>query len=134
MTVPTLAAEPFTLDEGRFTLMLADPARPDVRETRYRGLLRGENGIARTFEAFKLVRNDPGFDSLADVTTIFVTVLAGSEKSVKGVATMAATELVRSLRSLEVTNATSTRDRVEATERFTRACLGPLFEVYVARS
>jgi hypothetical protein len=68
VTVPTLAAEPFTLDEGRFTLMLADPARPDVRETRYRGLLRGENGIARTCEAFKLVRNDPGFDSLADVT------------------------------------------------------------------
>jgi hypothetical protein len=131
--VPALAGTPFALENGLFTLMEADPAQQDARATRYRGSLRGEDGVARTFEAAKTVRNDPGFDSLADVTTIFVTITAADEVA-KGVATMPTTELVRSLRSLEVTNARSARERLEATERFTRLCLGPLFEIYASRS
>jgi cholesterol oxidase len=136
VTVPTLAPRALTLEEGVFTLMLADPERPGVLETRYRGLLKAEDGAVRRLAAHKLVRNDPGFDSSSDVTTVFVTIAADGgdgRELARGVATMPVADLVRSVRSLEITNARSARERLEATARFGRLCLGPMFDVYGRR-
>jgi cholesterol oxidase len=133
VTVPALADGPLKLEDGLFTLMATSPAAPGARETRYRALLRGADGAALSFSALKVVRDDPGVDSLADVTTVFVSIDAdgeGARPLARGVAKMGPADLLRSVSSIEVTNAGSARERLEATARFGRLCMGPLFEVY----
>jgi cholesterol oxidase len=134
VTVPALSPEPFALEEGIFTLMASDPARPGLRETRYRGRLRGDNGVVLSFDGFKVIRDDRGFDSWADATTVFVTISdtdgAESRQLAKGVATMTPLDFMRSVRSIEITNAHSRQERLDATARFGSFCMGPMFEIY----
>jgi cholesterol oxidase len=131
--VPALADGPLTLEDGVFTLMATSPTAPGARETRYRASLRGADSSALAFSGLKRVQDDPGLDSLSDVTTMFVSIDADGDEArplARGVATMGQRDLLRSIRSIEVTNAGSTRERLEATARFGRLCMGPLFEVY----
>jgi cholesterol oxidase len=82
----------------------------------------------------KNVHNDPGFDMWRDTTTLFTTLYHGSDKSEPvagaGILRLGMFDLVKLLRTLHVTGATTVGERARAVETFGRFFAGELWEEY----
>jgi cholesterol oxidase len=134
VTSPALAAGPLTASDGEFQLFVADENRIGTRQMRYRMRLSSESGDTLFFHGFKVVRDDPGFDPWADTTTLFVTVYEGPDDRGapvgEGVLRIHPRDLLRQLRTMEVTNAPSRIARLKAQARFGRFFAGILFDTY----
>ena len=134
VTAPALSTGPLTATEGEFQLFVRGGADGASREMRYRMALAGEEGGAYFFDGVKHVRDDPGFDPWADTTTLHVTVRegAGPDGPVAGRAVLriGTRDFVRQLRTMEVTNARTVRERIRGQARFGRFFAGVLFDTY----
>lgn len=82
----------------------------------------------------KEVRNEPGFDVWKDTTTLFTRLHEGNDASGAivgaGKLSLGVTDLIRMLGTVDVTNATTTAQRVDALTRFSRFFLGELWDSY----
>ena len=132
------------VESGGFQLFAREPDPRHLR-MRYRALLRDHAGRPLTLSGFKLVEDDPNFDSWRDVTTLFVRLLAGhvgageSERPeqvvASGVLRLTAPAFLRQLLSFRG-QARSPVSRARAVARFqvffmqelARAYLGPTVE------
>lgn len=134
VTAPGLSPSPLTAAAGEFQLFVRDETSAGTREMRYRMPLAAEDGRSWFFEGVKIVRDDPGFDPWADTTTLHVTMYEGPSRdgavAGRGVLRIAKRDFVRQLRTMEVTNARSRRERIVGQARFGRFFAGVLFETY----
>ena len=64
------------VETGRFELFAAEPDERHLR-MRYRLLLRDPAGRPLTLYGFKVLEDDPNYDSWHDITTLFVRLFAG---------------------------------------------------------
>lgn len=131
---PALSPDPLTVTKGVFNLFVDDPDRAGGRLMRYRMKLSAEEGTHYHLTGFKSIRNDPGLDVWADTTTLYVTVHKGDTDRgpvvAKGTLTISPKDFAVQLTTIEITNASSLAERLEATTRFGTFFAGSLFEVY----
>ncbi len=66
----------FMVEKGRFQLFVREPDPRHLR-MRYRLFLRDQAGGPMTLTGFKLVEDDPNFDSWRDTTTLFIRLYQG---------------------------------------------------------
>lgn len=130
---PALSPRTLTVTDGVFNLFTVDPAQVGTRTMRYRTRLTSAEGKAYYFEGFKVVRDDPGFDTWADTTTLYITVRevdSGGSVLGKGILKISPEDFSRQLTTMAVTNADSLAQRLAATARFGRFFGGVLFDTY----
>ena len=76
---------------------------------RYHLALDGPGGRAYVLEGFKLVENDPGYDSWSDTTTLFFRIRDGDEPVATGVLQISPLAFMRQLTTFRATGPTSVR-------------------------
>jgi cholesterol oxidase len=134
VSAPALSPEPLAVSDGTFQLMARDPARVGVRQMRYRLTLRTADGRVVGFSGFKDIRDDPGPDIWTDTTTLYVTLRDGAGDAApvlgRGVLHIRPDDFQRQLTTMEVLNAGSPLERLEAQVRFGRFFAGALQDVY----
>jgi cholesterol oxidase len=134
VVAPALSPDPITATDGVFNLFVADPDHLDTKLMKYRMTLTTAQGRRYLFTGFKSVHDDRGLDTWADTTTLFVTIQDGDGDdgpvAARGILRIELPDFERQLRTLRVTNATSTAERLEATARFGRYFAGVLYDTY----
>lgn len=103
---PTLSPAPLTVADGTFDLFVDDLSAAKTKNLRYRMRLEAEDGRVFFLDGFKVVRDDPGFDAWADMTTLFTTIHEGPSREGeivgKGILRVHVRDFARQLRSLQV--------------------------------
>jgi cholesterol oxidase len=131
---PALSPDPLSASEGVFNLFVEDPAQVGAKLMRYRMKLTTEAGQRYLFSGFKTIRDDPGLDTWPDTTTLYVTLHEGEDEadlvSGRGILTIAPSDFLQQMRTMQVTNASNTAQRLEATARFGKNFAGVLYETY----
>jgi cholesterol oxidase len=134
VTAPVLSPDPLAVSDGTFQLMVRDPDRVGVRQMRYRMTLRATDGRVFGFSGFKDIRDNPGADIWKDTTTLYVTLRDGAGDAGpvlgRGVLHIRPDDFQRQLTTMEVLNAGSLGERLEAQVRFGRFFAGALQDVY----
>ena len=131
---PALSAEPLTVQDGRFQLMVADDAlHPDIGHMWYRLPLAAPDGRRFDFTGFKTVAPGTFDDVWAATTTLYVTLRSdGPEGPVlgRGILRIKAEDFAKQLRTMSVTGPVSALERLNLEGRFGRAFAGRLYEEY----
>lgn len=134
VAAPALSPDPITVTDGVFNLFVDDPERVGRRLMRYRMKLTTEEGVHYYLSGFKSIHNDSGLDVWADTTTLYVTVHEGDTADgpvvAKGILTIRPADFAVQLTTLDILNATSVAQRLDATTRFGKFFAGSLFEVF----
>ena len=134
VTAPFLSPQPLTVTEGEFNLFVEDPDHANTRQMHYRMKMTTTTGKVYYFYGFKVIHNDPGFDSWADNTTLFSTLYDGDGQDSpilgRGILVIYPEDFVRQLRTMQVINATTPKQQLEANVRFGRFFTGVLFDTY----
>jgi cholesterol oxidase len=134
VNAPSLSANPLVVTQGEFNLFVVDPARVGTRQMRYRMNLTADDGKTYFFDGFKVIHDEAGFDVWADTTTLYTTVYDGEDAAApilgRGILQILPEDFLRQLTTLQVKNAKSAAQRLEATARFGRFFAGVLFETY----
>jgi cholesterol oxidase len=131
---PFLSPEPMTVTDGRFTVFITDPDRPDTKQMRYSFKMSAADGKTYRLEGFKIIHHDAPGDMLADTTTLFTTVwevTASKElKIAQGVLHVHPDDFARQMTTIKAVNATSPQQNLEAAARFGRYFFGVLYGLY----
>lgn len=134
VNAPALSASPLTVADGEFNLFTVDPTQVDTRLMRYRMKMISSEGKIYYFEGFKAVHNDPAFDKWSDTTTLFITVFAGEsgESPVlgKGILKILPEDFLKQMTTMQVNNAETLAQRLEANARFGNYFAGVLYQTY----
>jgi cholesterol oxidase len=132
---PSLSAEPMTVTEGHFQLLVVDPTEVNARRMTYRMVLTDVDGRRYRFEGFKRVRSEAaGVDAWDDTTTLFITLWDGADPGAavlgKGVLRIAPADFAVQLTTIRVLRAPSAAARLRALARFGRFFAGTMFDTY----
>ncbi len=131
---PALSPRPLTVNNGKFNLFVVDPMEPATRRMWYKMPLAAQDGRIYFFEGFKLIRDHPLTDVWADTTTLFITVLNGTDNRApvlgKGILVIRPQDFLRQLTTIRATNAPNLTKRLEAEASFARFFLGVLAQKY----
>lgn len=133
VTAPALSAKPLTVNGGVFNLFVVNPDQVETRNMRYRMTLESEEGRKWYFEGFKTIHDRPVWDSWGETTTLYITLYEGGEGGAaagKGILHIAPADFARQMTTMQVTNAVSAAERLEATARFGRFFAQTLFDSY----
>ncbi len=113
---------------------MEDPDHANTRQMRYRMKMTTTAGRVYYFFGFKVIHNDPGFDAWTDNTTLFSTIYDGDSQDSpilgRGILVIYPEDFVRQLKTMQVTNATTLEQQLEAKVRFGRFFTGVLFDTY----
>ena len=131
---PALGAEPLTVENGRFQLMVADDElRPDVGHMWYRLPLIAPDGRRFDFTGFKTVAPGTVDDVWAATTTLYVTLRRdGPDGDVmgRGILRITPEDFAKQLRTISVTGPVGALERLRLEGRFGRAFAGRLYDEY----
>ncbi|MDR3650300.1 MAG: GMC family oxidoreductase N-terminal domain-containing protein [Acidimicrobiales bacterium] len=131
---PGLCADPLTVEDGRFQLMVADDElHPDIGHMWYRLPLAAADGRRFDFTGFKTVAPGTFDDVWAATTTLYVTLRRdGPDGPVvgRGILRIKAQDFARQLRTMSVTGPVSMLERLNLEGRFGRAFAGRLYDEY----
>ncbi|HXU79985.1 MAG TPA: alpha/beta fold hydrolase [Polyangia bacterium] len=131
---PFLSPEPMTVTDGRFTVFITDPDRPDTKQMRYSFKMAAIDGKTYRLEGYKVIHHDAPLDVLADTTTLFTTVwevTATKElKVAQGVLHVHPDDFARQMTTIKAVNATSPKQSLEAAAKFGKYFGGVLYEIY----
>ena len=134
VTAPSLSFQPLTVTGGEFNLFVEDPDHPNTRQMHYRMKMTTTAGRAYYFYGFKVIHNDPGFDAWTDNTTLYSTVYDGDSQDSpilgRGILVISPKDFLRQLTTIQVTNAATLEQHLEAKVRFGRFFTGVLFDTY----
>lgn len=132
--------ERLPVEKGVFNLFTHEDD-PNEKRMLYRLFFRDQGGRALTLSGHKIIKDDPGFDTWADTTTLFCKVCEGHVGELEepaatvygaGILKIHITDFLRQLTTFRVEGPTL-RDRVAAMNRFGRLFLGKLWDVYGRR-
>lgn len=134
VTAPTLSAEPLTVTDGRFNLFTHDPDLIGARVMKYRMKMGTIDGRRYYFYGYKVAYGNPGPDLWRDTTTLYITIYEGDDMDGpvvgKGILRIFPRDFRRQITTVQIKNAESTRERLEALSRFGRFFSGELFDIY----
>ncbi len=71
---------PYAIQNGRFGISLGD-GKTGWLHMRYTFSFQSEDGRTYTLQGFKQVKDDPGFDLVDDMTTLFTSICEGSDET-----------------------------------------------------
>lgn len=134
VTAPALSDRPLVVTDGVFNLFTVDPDQVGTRRMRYRMTLTAPDQRRFFFEGFKLIHDDAGLDVWGDTTTLYVSLRSGAAPAApllgKGILKIRPDDFLRQMTTLQITNAESTAQRLQATARFGGFFAGVLFDTY----
>ena len=134
VTAPALSATPMAVGDATFQLFTEDPEHVGTRRMNYRMRLITEEGRQYWFEGFKSVHDDLGIDLWSDTTTLYVTIYDGNDAKApvlaKGMLNIAPADFAKQMTTLQISNAATPMERLEAIARFGAFFSGILFETY----
>ena len=131
---PALSGHPLTVTEGTFHLLTVDEENVGTRQMTYAMKLASEEGDTYWLEGTKIIHDDPAYDAWAETTTLYIKLYADGTAEGrmigKGILQITPGEFLRQLTTLQVTNAGSATQRIEAEVRFGRFFIGSLWDVF----
>jgi cholesterol oxidase len=134
VTAPALANGVMTVIHGEFNLLPTDPKDVATKNMRYAMTMRADNGKVFTLEGTKYIRGGSALKLWPETTTLYTTVYQGDGTTgpvaARGIVRIGVPAFARLLSTMEVTNATSTAERLEGVARFGKFFAGSLFETY----
>lgn len=135
LKAPVLAAEPITVTNSDFNLFVIEEDQQKTRQMRYRLHLTTQSGQHYYLKGFKEIHDDTGFDVWSDTTTLYITVYGGDNENHpilgQGILKIQPVDFIKQMTTLEVLNAASIEERIQAIDRFSRFFVGTLAEIYV---
>ncbi len=135
VVAPHLSRDPIAVTKGEFNLLAPDPERGRGREMRYRMHLSTEEGRRLFFDGYKVVRDDPGPDTWADTTTLYISVYDGEDDAAplagRGLLKIAPLDFLRQMQGTVAINTGSIVERLETQTKFIRFFMGELAHVYL---
>ncbi|HVQ38164.1 MAG TPA: GMC oxidoreductase, partial [Pyrinomonadaceae bacterium] len=133
-TAPALSAQALTITEGQFNYFLVDRENVETKRMQYKMKLSSVEGKTYYFYGFKVIHDDPGFDSWPDTTTLYITVYEGENDQGrvigKGILRIPIASFMRQMTTMQVTNAGSLTERWQAMLKFGRFFGGQLVDTY----
>jgi cholesterol oxidase len=133
-TSPALSTQALTITEGQFNYFLVDSDRVETKRMQYKMKLSSVEGKTYYFYGFKVIHDDPGFDSWSDTTTLYITVYEGEDQQGqvlgKGILRIPISSFMRQMTTMQVTNAGSLTERWQAMLKFGRFFGGQLVDTY----
>jgi cholesterol oxidase len=131
VTAPALSAQALTVSDGKFQLLVTDPARVDTRLMIYSMTLSSEEGRQYLFTGNKLIRNDGILNLWRDSSTLYITISETSGAVLgKGMLVINPQDFMNQMMTMEITNAKDDAERLDAVIRFGRFFANSLFDVY----
>ena len=104
---------------------------PDMKLMVYE-LAFDHNGKSYYLAGRKEVKDDPGFDTWSDTTTLYTTLNEGADKTGSivgaGILKLSVGQLVDMVKTFTATNATGAKDKIEALTAFGKFFLGKLWD------
>ena len=133
-TAPALSTQALTITEGQFNYFLLDQDRVETKRMQYKMKLSSVEGKTYYFYGFKVIHDDPGFDSWSDTTTLYITLYEGENQQGpvigKGILRIPISSFMRQMTTMQVTNAGSLSERWQAMLKFGRFFGGQLVDTY----
>lgn len=134
VSAPALSAAALTVTEGVFNLLTEHPDEIETRLMRYDMKLSSQEGQDYYLKGFKEIRDDPGFDLWSDTTTLYITIYEGENERGpvfgKGVLKIRATDFMKQMRTLKVTNTSSLAQCLKYNAQFGTFFAGRLFDTF----
>ena len=134
VVAPTLSSSPLAATGGQFNLFVDDPDVVGLVHMKYHMILTAAEGKQYLFTGVKNMRPGGMQRLWPDTTTLYVTIYDGEHDTdpvkARGVLTISPTDFAQQLRTIRVTNATSTDERLKAEARFGMAFGGELYHIY----
>ena len=97
----------------------------------------GYNGDDYFLSGKKMIKDDPGFDLWKDTTTLFTQMHRGSDKTGTiigaGILELKPRELMKLISSMHITNAGSTKEKIDGMREFAKFFMGKLWDSYVKK-
>jgi cholesterol oxidase len=129
---PRISAEPLTVADGSFRLLVADDeADTSVRHMHYELPMASSDGRRMHFSGFKVVAPGDAAELWPATTTLYVTLHDGGADGPvlgRGVLRIEPRDFARQLRTMRVTGPVSLGERLRLEADFGKAFAGPLFE------
>lgn len=131
IVAPDLSPHPLQA-RGTFRLFESDPTRVETTRMCYRLELIAADGRLFDFEGHKVINGRGVANVWHDTTTLFFTVTerAGHQTRARGLLRVSLADLVRLVRTIEVTHTPNARQRAKEVERFLRVFLRVLWRTY----
>ena len=131
VTAPALSAEPLTVSQGQFRLLVTDPSQVDTRLMKYNMNLTSEEGKTFIFDGTKVIRNDGILNLWHDSSTLYITISdAAGVVLGKGVLVIEVEDFLRQMTTMEITNAKDDEERLRSMIRFGQFFGSVLFDIY----
>ncbi len=134
VTAPALHAQPLTVLGGGFQLFVRDAEVVGQRRMVYRMPLLAEDGRRYFVFGYKLVRDQRGFDTWGDTTTLYISLHDGNDEKApllgRGVLHIAPEDFAKQMTTMRARHATDTLQGLNAVARFGRYFAGVLAETY----
>ncbi|MGH9377626.1 MAG: alpha/beta hydrolase [Terriglobia bacterium] len=134
VSAPALLPSPLTVTEGAFSLFCPDPSHVETSNMIYRMKMSSKEGKSFFFSGFKVVKTDPATRAWPELSTLYVTIYAGSDDQAPaagcGVLHILPEDFLKQLTTFQVTNAPTIAQRLEAMSRFGRFFAGVCWETY----
>ncbi len=122
------------IQDGVFALFKPDPAS-GKRQMTYSFWFTGSDGKDYFLHGYKVIHNDPGFDALKDITTLFTSIYHGKRTEgppvASGILNFRLLDLPSMLVSFEVTNTLSPITKLRTVSTFVKFCYGEIRETYL---
>ena len=133
VTAPALSAQPLTVSQGQFRLLVTDPTQVDTRLMKYNMNLTSEEGKTFIFDGTKVIQNDGILNLWRDTSTLYITISDSTGVVMgKGTLIIQAEDFLRQMTTLEITNAKDDEERLAGMIRFGQFFAGVLFDIYGA--
>jgi cholesterol oxidase len=133
---PALSSQALTVTQGQFNYFLLDRENVETKRMQYKMKLSSVEGQTYYFYGFKVIHDDPGFDSWSDTTTLYITLYEGENEQGrvlgKGILRIPIASFMRQMTTMQVTNAKGLTERWGAMLKFGRFFGGQLVDTYGA--
>ncbi|MGH9453190.1 MAG: alpha/beta fold hydrolase [Terriglobia bacterium] len=131
---PSLSPRPLTVTEGVFNLFRVNPDQVETDNMIYRMKMTSEEGKTFFFSGFKTANTSPATRSWPELSTLYITVYQGNDDKAPvvgcGILHIQPSDFLKQMTTLQVTNAQSLQQRLEATDRFGRFFAGVCWQSY----
>jgi cholesterol oxidase len=130
---PKLSAKPLTVDRGVFQLFVVNPDQVETRNMIYKMTMVSEEGNRWYFDGFKVVHQGPVTAIWPDTSTLYITIRQNDQDGPlvgTGILHIEPADFLKQMTTMQVTNASSTAERLKTQARFGEFFAGVLYQTY----
>ena len=134
VTAPALSKTPLVASAAEFELFVENTAQVETRNMVYRMKLLSEEGPTYFFEGKKIIRQNSILDIWHDTSTLYITLHSGADATApvlgQGELHIAPADFAKQMTTMQVANAQTPQQRLQAIARFGEFFAGTLYQVY----